>query len=158
MATVQHSAKLPLSFALLAATLAGCAMSGPSATADADRGDTATPRVLALEECLDPDRARAWALIDSDALLVDAGRHRYRIDLAYACPDVSTATAVLFRGTGGLGRVCGHPGDAVVAANHLGRSSQPCNIRSIETLTEAQYQRLLDDGDLELTGTIGDAD
>jgi len=154
--TLRSAAPHLLSVALSSAVLAACASTPSSMAATDDRTDA--PRVLALDECLDPDRARSWALVDSDELLVDAGRHRYHIEFAYACPDVSTAAAVVFRGTGGLGRVCGHPGDAVVASSG-GRSSQPCTIRSIETLTDAQYQQYFDEGELESTAVAdGDVD
>lgn len=128
------------------ALLGGCA-TGPR---NVDTGSAAERRILPLADCLDPDRARGWALLDSDELLVDAGRHRYRIVLARSCPEIATAAAVVFRGGSGLGRVCGNAMDAVLVASR-NRMQQPCPISSIELLDAAQYQQYLDEGELTVS-------
>lgn len=135
------------------ALLAGALLGGCASTPRAGDPATATAterRILPLADCLDPDRARAWALIDSDELLVDAGRHRYRIVLARSCPEVATAAAIVFRGSSGLGRVCGNAMDAVVVASR-NRMQQPCPIASIDLLDEATYQQYLDEGELTVS-------
>lgn len=141
-----RSALSPALLALTLVLLGGCA-SAPRADAP---GSAAERRILPLADCLDPDRARGWALVDSDELLVDAGRHRYRIVLARSCPEVATAAAIVFRGSSGLGRVCGNAMDAVVVASR-NRMQQPCPIASIELLDEAAYQQYLDEGELTVS-------
>jgi hypothetical protein len=136
-------ALLVLSLALLG----GCATTPRTHGA----GSVAERRILPLADCLDPDRARGWALVDSDELLVDAGRHRYRIVLARACPEVATASAIVFRGSSGLGRVCGNAMDAVLVASSRNQMQQPCPIASIELLDESMYQQYLDQGELTVS-------
>ena len=39
--------------------------------------------------CLDPDRIRTWHFLDSDEMLVDAGRKHYLLQLSTSCPELT---------------------------------------------------------------------
>lgn len=103
-------------------------------------GSPAAP--LPMEQCLDPDRARSWVMIDSDELLVDAGRNRYHLQLQLSCPELGTAIELVFRG-GGLGRLCGSAFDAVVPLSRSGRR-MPCAVAQVTVLDETTWQRYAD--------------
>lgn len=108
-------------------------------------GSPAAP--LPMEQCLDPDRARNWVMIDSDELLVDAGRHRYHLRLDIACPELGTAFELVLRGGGGLGRLCGSPFDAVIPLSRSG-TRMACGVAQVTVLDETTWQRYAD-GDEE---------
>ena len=109
-------------------------------------GSPAAP--LPMEQCLDPDRARSWVMIDSDELLVDAGRNRYHLRLDVACPELGTAIELVFRGGGGLGRLCGSAFDAVLPLSRSG-NRMSCGVAQITVLDETTWQRYAD-GEEEL--------
>lgn len=97
-----------------------------------------------MSECLDPDRARGWHLIDSDELLVDAGRKKYHLELTHSCPDLAFAMTVGFRSGDGIGRICGSAGDTVLMRKRS-LVDIPCRIGKVTPLTKEQYQERLDD-------------
>jgi hypothetical protein len=107
----------------------------------------AAPAVPAAEtgsarsRCLDPHRARSWLLLDSDELLVDAGRRRFHLQLAFACPELGYNDAIHFLGSDPGGRICGLPGDRIVLAR---RSLQrrPCTILSVTALGIDEYEAI----------------
>ena len=101
-------------------------------------GSPAAP--LPMDQCLDPDRARSWVMIDSDELLVDAGRNRYHLQLDFSCPELGTAIELVFRGGGGLGRLCGSAFDAVIPLSRSGRR-MPCGVAQVTVLDERTWQR-----------------
>ena len=143
--------RAPLFFAC--AVLAGCA--GPRAELAA--GDPqqlpGTPGPLPMADCLDPDRARSFVLLDSNVLLVDAGRRHYYVRLAHACTELGTTHALEFRPAGGIGRLCGGSMETVLAVG--GRPPvRPWPISAISLLDEAQYQALRDGGSVTASGTI----
>ena len=137
--------------AAVALLLAACAAPAP-------RGDAAGQAPpLPLAECLDPDRARSFVLLENDQLLVDAGRYRYHILLAHACPELGTTHALEFRPAGGIGRLCGGAMETVLP---LGARPpvRPCPIRSLRRVSDAEYQALLGGDSIEGTVRGGPGD
>lgn len=106
-------------------------------------GASAQPPLRPMSECLDPDHARGWHLIDSDELLVDAGRRKFLLTLAPACPELGFTTAIGFRSGDGIGRICGSPNDRVVFARRTAIDI-PCRIAQVTPLTKEQYKQRLD--------------
>ena len=88
-------------------------------------------------QCLDPAMARSWIDLDSNTLLVDAGRYKYRMEVSAACTAVDWSHTLVFRGDPVTGRVCGTLGDAIVTRDY------PCTIRSLELLDKEQYKALV---------------
>jgi hypothetical protein len=105
-----------------------------------------------VSECLDPDRARGWHLVDSDEILVDAGRKRFHLQLSPSCPELAFTDTVGFRSGDGIGRICGSAGDTVVAARHS-PIGLPCRIVKVTPLTREQYAAKLEGDDLP-TGKV----
>jgi hypothetical protein len=97
-----------------------------------------------VSECLDPDRARSWHLIDSDEILVDAGRRRFHLQLSFACPELGYNHTVGFRSGNGVGRICGHQRDVIVTMAP-GRRNSRCGIADVTPLDRKQYEAYLDD-------------
>jgi hypothetical protein len=95
-----------------------------------------------LSECLDPDRIRAWHLVDSDEVLVDAGRRHFRLHLPVSCPELNHTHQVGFRAGNNMGRICGNIGDAILGAR--GNALRyPCRIGIVEPLDAAQFEAAL---------------
>ena len=96
------NALVPLALLTVAAACSGCASSAPTvAAANADdRG------LLRGSDCLDPAMARSWEDLDDRTLLVDAGRHKYRIELSASCTAIYRSPMLVFRGDPISGRVC----------------------------------------------------
>jgi hypothetical protein len=126
---------LSLSLAWMLAALGAPALA-------AERPDPGYAPVRPMSECLDPDRARSWHLLDSDEVLVDAGRKRFHLQLQFACPELGHDHTVVFRAGTGIGRLCGHPGDVIVTVPARGRRTH-CPISSITPLGPEQYEALL---------------
>ena len=103
----------------------------------------AAPPLRPLSECLDPDRARSWHQIDTDEILVDAGRKRFHLQLAPACPELGYNHTVAFRSGDGIGRICGSAGD-VVLVPRAAPIGIPCRIVVVTPLTKEQYAARLD--------------
>jgi hypothetical protein len=104
----------------------------------------ATPAVAAeplrpMSACLDPNRARSWQLIDSDEILVDAGRQKFHLTLTPACIDLSYAQVIGFRSGDGIGRVCGGPLDTLVMPRRA-LIGVPCRIVKVTPLTKEEYK------------------
>lgn len=97
-----------------------------------------------MSECLDPDRARAWHLVDSDEILVDAGRRKYHLDLQPSCPELGFAVSIGFRSGDGVGRICGSPGDRVVFERRS-PVHVPCRITRVTPLTDEEYRERVQD-------------
>jgi len=127
-----------------AAALAACA----SCTSATPRGvasvEAPAPRVSANgrqmlrgSECLDPAMARSWIDVGRDTLLVDAGRHKYRIEVSGACTALTWSPVLVFRGDPVGGRVCGNLGDAILTRDY------PCTIVDMQLLDAAQYKALV---------------
>ena len=112
-----------------------------AAVADVPGGSAAPSPRLQGAQCLDPEQARGWTLVDSDHLLVDAGRYKYRIEVASACTALGYSQVIAFRGDPIGGRVCGSVHDAVVTRDY------PCRIDRLELLSKEQYQQALKDYD-----------
>ena len=87
-----------------------------------------------------PSSARGFVGLDDRHLLIDAGRNRYLIQVAPACWDLESASAVGFRGDPISGKVCGGTFDAVVI-----RGKTPCRIERMELLGKEQYKAAVDD-------------
>ena len=91
-------------------------------------------------DCLEPSSARGFVGLDDRHLLIDAGRNRYLIQVAPACRDLESASAVGFRGDPISGKVCGGIFDAVVI-----RGKTPCRIERMALLSKEQYKAAVDD-------------
>lgn len=98
---------------------------------------TATPPAGPLKgaDCLDPSRARGWLAVDDSTLLVDAGRHKYRITLRHACTGLGLTADVGFRGDPISGRLCGHVGERVLARRDV------CAVDRVELIDEATWKQ-----------------
>jgi hypothetical protein len=126
-----------LTVALLLAACGGCATSSsPPATLDAADGGR---HFLRGAQCLDPGMARSWIDLDSNTLLVDAGRYKYRIEVSSACTAMDWSQMLVFRGDPVSGRVCGTLGDAILTRDY------PCTIQGMELLDKAQYKALVEE-------------
>ena len=90
-------------------------------------------------QCLDPDFARNWIELDDRTILVDAGRNRYRIEVAPACSSLSFTPLLVFRGDPISGRVCGNLGDAILTRDY------PCKIERMQLISKAEYKQAVDD-------------
>lgn len=90
-------------------------------------------------QCLDPNFARNWIELDDRTILVDAGRNRYRIEVAPACSSLSFSPLLVFRGDPISGRVCGNLGDAILTRDY------PCKIERMQLISKAEYKQALDD-------------
>lgn len=101
-------------------------------------GATAEP-LRPLSECLDPNRARSWYLIDSDEILVDAGRKHFHLQLAPSCPELAFTDTVGFHAGDGIGRICGHATDTVVVPHRRPVIGIPCRIVQVTPLTKQQF-------------------
>lgn len=131
------NARMTATLSLLLAACAACA-STPSPPGDATASSADSPRrILRPSECLDPAMARSWTDIGRDTLLVDAGRHKYRMEVSGACSAVTWSPVLVFRGDPVSGRVCGSVGDAIVTRDY------PCTIQRLELLDKVQYKALL---------------
>ena len=148
LTTWTRSARL-LVVTLAASAVAGCA----TAPRDSGRPPALAADPLPLADCLDPDRARSFVLLDSSTLLVDAGRRRYQVKLAHACPELGTTHSLQFRPGGGVGRLCGGAMETVLPVG--GRPPvRPCPISALRLLDEDAYQALLDGGEVTARGTV----
>jgi hypothetical protein len=109
-----------------------------------------------ISECLDPARARSWHLIDSDELLVNAGRKHFHLELAPSCPELAFADSIAFRAGGGVSRICGGARDEVIA---LRRSPAviPCRIARVTPLTKEDYKARMN-GKEEAEGVVSVVD
>ena len=128
--------------AALCAVLCGCASSlplPPSRLALAE--PTGERHFLRGVECLDPRMARGWVDLGRGVLLVDAGRFKYRVELAHDCPAVGWTPQLLFRGDPIGGRVCGGGSDAILTRDYT------CSIGDMRLLSDEQYRALLNDYD-----------
>lgn len=85
--------------------------------------------------CLDPDLARSWHYLDSDSLLVDAGRRKYRIQVGDICTELALAPVIAFKGSGIGDHICGHVGEQVLVR------SRNCRIDGIELLDEEAWRQ-----------------
>jgi len=90
---------------------------------------------LPLKQCLRPERARGWAYIANDELLVDAGRRKYRITLTIGCSALSVAQFIGFQSGHGTGRICGMPQD------YLRTDAGRCRIRTVELIPDEYYDQ-----------------
>ena len=89
-----------------------------------------------VSRCLIPQRVRDWAYVSDDRILVNAGRHRYRIDFSYGCPALAFGTSIRFDPGPGTGRMCGHINEAVVV-----RGSR-CNVARIEEIDAETWREI----------------
>ena len=105
----------------------------------AKAGDTVRAPPLRGVQCLDPGQARGWINVDDNHILVDAGRHKYRIEVSSACSALGYSQIITFRGDPILGRVCGGFSDAVITRDY------PCRIERMDLLSKEQYKQALID-------------
>jgi hypothetical protein len=97
-------------------------------------GDSDRSPNLTSGNCLDTSRIRGWSSIDDNLILVDDGRHKYRIEVAPGCNALKFTHSIAFKGDPISGRVCGL-GDEIVTRDY------PCNIQRMELLTTQQYKQ-----------------
>ena len=105
-----------------------------------------------MSACLDPARARSWHLIDSDEILVDAGRQRFHLALEPSCPELAYTDSVGFRPGTGVGRICGNAGDTVVAPRRTPIGIR-CQIAKVTPLTKEQFSARIK-GEEKLKGVV----
>jgi hypothetical protein len=121
----------PLFLLMLASACAATAAASPV-------DDRPKPPILRGGECLDPDFARGWTAIDDHRLLVDTGRHRYRLEVSRSCWNLRWTSFIGFRGDPMSNRVCGTPFDAVLTSDRI-----PCRIERLELLSREEYKQAL---------------
>ena len=92
-------------------------------------------------ECLDPTQARGWAIVDTDSVVVDAGRRKFLLRFGASCPELEWTNRLQFRTPGGSGRVCGSAFDAVLPESR-GGLVVPCSIESITSIDAERYRAL----------------
>jgi hypothetical protein len=120
---------------ILAATLVLAAL---PALASAPGPAAETPvRHLRGSECLDPNLVRGFHSLDRNQVIVDAGRHFYRIEVAPSCWNLRFASVIAFRGDIVSGRVCGTPHDEILV-----RGEPPCRIQAMSLMTKDEYKQL----------------
>lgn len=129
---------------LMTALLAG---SLPGQSVAADSGESGYAPIRPITQCLDPSRARSWTMLDSSRLLVDAGRNKYLIELAWSCPELATQPALRFSTRAPSGRVCGDVGERVRPGGLPVRAFVPppgqeagCLISRASRLTADEYE------------------
>ena len=122
---------------LLSVALCSCASSPPPSQL-ALAQPTGAHRFLRGSDCLDPRMVRRWVDVGQGVVLVDAGRYKYRIELAH-CPDANWSPQLRLRGSPISGRVCGGAGDAILTRDYT------CAIGDMQVLDEPQYDELIDD-------------
>jgi hypothetical protein len=117
------------------------AVASAAAASGAAPVDTRPPApILRGGECLDPDFARGFTNLGDHTVLVDTGRHVYRLEVSRSCWDIRFTPFVRFRGDPVSNRVCGTAFDAVIT-----RDGFPCRIQRLELLTRDQYKQALAD-------------
>lgn len=121
----------PLAFACCLAFLL---LPGRAAAGSAERAES-----LRGGQCLYINRVRGWTSLDDHRILVDGGRHKYRIEVAAGCSGLAFTHSVGLRGDPVSGRVCGAAGDAVITRDY------PCDIKRMELLTNEQYKQAKSD-------------
>lgn len=121
---------------------AGLALAATSLAVAAE--GTPTDPLRPLSECLDPQHARGWAIVDGDDIVVDAGRRKFLIHFSASCPDLNWTRALQFRTAGGSSRLCGHANEAVLP-NDKGGMATACSIASITSIDTARYKALTTD-------------
>ena len=122
-----------------------------ASAAFAAEGTSAAP-LRPMSECLDPQQARGWAILDAENIVVDAGRRKFLIRFHASCSELNWTPALQFRTANGVNRVCGHANEAVVPETR-GGIVIPCTIASITLIDAARYRALTTD-----TPKNGDAD
>lgn len=128
-----------LAAALLLGAGAGCASTSPPLAVASPPAEG--HRLLRGSECLDPGMARSWIDLGHGALLVDGGRHQYRIQVSGACSALGWSQLLVFRGDPVGGRVCGGVGDAIVTRDY------PCQILDLQLLDAQQYKAMVKEYD-----------
>ncbi|MBB5209029.1 DUF6491 family protein [Chiayiivirga flava] len=113
---------------------------GAAGMAGATEGTPAAP-LRPLSECLDPTQARGWAIVEPDAIVVDAGRRKFLLRFGASCPELEWTTRLQFRTAGGSNRLCGYAREAVLPESRGGLAI-PCTLRSIESIDAERYRAL----------------
>ncbi|KFN41219.1 DUF6491 family protein [Arenimonas oryziterrae] len=122
----------PLPLVLLAL---GLTVAGPLAIAE---DVVIKPREpLKGSECLDPGQSRSWTQVDDTHILVDGGRHKYRIEFDASCASLRNDNGVSFRGDPMSGKLCGAINDAVIARDYS------CRVARIDLLDTEQYKNAM---------------
>ena len=98
----------------------------------------AAPAYLRGSDCLDPNMARSWIELDNRTILVDAGRHKYRMEISGACSALGFSPYLGFKGDPISGRVCGILSDSIVTRDYT------CRIERMELLDKEQYKQALE--------------
>jgi hypothetical protein len=112
----------------LLALLSACAPTTPEAPRSSHSPASAA--------CLDPSRARSFAVLDDDTLIVDAGVDHYRLRLEPTCVGIDFEVALRFRGDPVTGRVCGNARDAILT------DRGDCRIDRVEWIPREEYDAL----------------
>lgn len=141
-----RSALLPI---LLAAALPLAA--GAAETPPADRPPPASTYqpIQPASQCLKPHRARDWAYVADDQIVVDAGRKLYRIEFSYGCPALAYGYSIRFDTGPGVGRICGHIHEAVLV-----RGAR-CQISRVTRIDRKTYEEVLSQPGVTLHRQVG---
>ena len=115
------------------------AAAGAASAAAAPADPRPRPPVLRGGECLDPDFARGYVNLSEQVLLVDTGRHAYRLEVPRACWSLRFTSFVIFRGDPVSNRVCGTAFDAIIP-----RDGIPCRIERLELISREEYRQALE--------------
>lgn len=89
--------------------------------------------------CLNPAQVRGWSLLPDDHVLVDAGRQRFVIELAEACPGLDHNPFLGFISQRPDSRVCGQRGDQLVPHGSAAGARPPCPIHRLRLVEEIEY-------------------
>lgn len=130
---------------MITTVLSAAFLSGPATAGES--GESGYAPIRPISQCLDPSRARSWTLLDSSRLLVDAGRNKYLIELAWSCPELATQPTLKFSSRAPSGRVCGDVGERVLGGGLPAKAFLPppgqeagCLISRASRLTADEYE------------------
>jgi len=114
---------------------AGSAAAAAAAAAPGQLSAPGSP-YLRGAQCLNPEFARGWVVLDDRHILVDAGRKRYQIEFRGYCWDIAQTPVIGFRGDPISGRVCGGPFDSVLTRD------VSCSIQRMDLISREEYKSL----------------
>ncbi|HBK56222.1 MAG TPA: hypothetical protein DDZ76_08075 [Xanthomonadales bacterium] len=121
--------------------LGAVSLAAPPAIADDGTNPTATSTYRPLSpvsDCLNPSRVRDWAYVNDREILVNAGRKKYRILMSYGCPGLAFGHSIRFEPGPGVGRMCGHLNENVIA------DASRCDVARVELIDSETWNRILE--------------
>ncbi len=119
--------------------LAGLLPSAPASATPPPPAPGSQP-LRPISTCIDPSRVRGYSVLDSRRLLIDAGRRRYLVTLAWSCTELHGYRALAFDTRNPSGRVCGDIGDAVLPREGRGGVLGRCDIGRVEAISIEDWE------------------